>query len=329
MPMKLGWDGGGEAPPASLGLAPLTRTGFLFSINAGFCIRKGWGHLSAPELGAPCCLPCTMGAAARTPACWGAPGVGLCSGGGRASASPPGPQSPSFPPQQRKAAPQPCSHQAAFYFLATDMTAPETALAQPPSRRVLECPPASLMLPRGESPVWCPRSGGWFGSHSQTIGDSKVQIRSQGSSQAGSPRPRAGRNHGPVQGGCPRGTGTTVPLWLEMGGSSQRVLAMSWGLPVLPQAPLLSWVAAALLVSMGRWRVGLGGTGPGPPHLPPAMILRYCRALRAASARAASREGAVPWHTVVGCVDSSTRHWYRPLRLCSAVGRSRGQGQGH
>lgn len=60
----------------------------------------------------------------------------------------------------------------------------------------------------------------------------------------------------------------------------------------------------------GRWH-----------HFPPAMILRYCSALWAALARAPSMLGAKPWHTVIGCVDSSTRHWHRPLRLRSSETR--------
>lgn len=58
-------------------------------------------------------------------------------------------------------------------------------------------------------------------------------------------------------------------------------------------------------------------------HFPPAMILRYCSALWAALARAASMLGAKPWHTVIGCVDSSTRHWHRPLRLRSSETRQK------
>lgn len=44
-------------------------------------------------------------------------------------------------------------------------------------------------------------------------------------------------------------------------------------------------------------------------YFPPAMILRYWRALWAALARAASRLEANPWQTVIGCVDNSTKHW--------------------
>lgn len=55
-------------------------------------------------------------------------------------------------------------------------------------------------------------------------------------------------------------------------------------------------------------------------HFPPAMILRYCSALWAAFARAASWLEAKPWHTVMGWVESSTRHWHRPLRLRSSKG---------
>lgn len=58
-------------------------------------------------------------------------------------------------------------------------------------------------------------------------------------------------------------------------------------------------------------------------HFPPAMILRYCSALWAALARAASLLGANPWHTVIGCVDSSTRHWHKPLRLRSSETQSK------
>lgn len=54
-------------------------------------------------------------------------------------------------------------------------------------------------------------------------------------------------------------------------------------------------------------------------HFPPAMILRYFSALWAALALAASMLGAKPWHTVIGCVESSTRHWHRPLRLRSSA----------
>lgn len=56
-------------------------------------------------------------------------------------------------------------------------------------------------------------------------------------------------------------------------------------------------------------------------HFPPAMILRYCSALWAAFARAASWLEAKPWHTVMGWVESSTRHWHRPLRLRSSRSR--------
>lgn len=54
--------------------------------------------------------------------------------------------------------------------------------------------------------------------------------------------------------------------------------------------------------------------------MPPAMMRRYWRALRAAWERAPSREGAAPWQTVAGCVDSSTRHWCSPLRLSASEG---------
>lgn len=64
-----------------------------------------------------------------------------------------------------------------------------------------------------------------------------------------------------------------------------------------------------------EWQAG----GVGFPHLLPAMILRYFSALCAALALAASKLGAKPWHTVIGCVDSSTRHWHRPLRLRSSA----------
>lgn len=56
-------------------------------------------------------------------------------------------------------------------------------------------------------------------------------------------------------------------------------------------------------------------------HFPPAMILRYCSALWAALALAASVLEAQPWQTVIGWVDSSTRHWHRPLRLRSSETR--------
>lgn len=62
--------------------------------------------------------------------------------------------------------------------------------------------------------------------------------------------------------------------------------------------------------------------------MPPAMMRRYWRALRAAWERAPSREGAAPWHTVAGCVDSSTRHWCSPLRLNASGGRTDGHGDG-
>lgn len=62
-------------------------------------------------------------------------------------------------------------------------------------------------------------------------------------------------------------------------------------------------------------------------HFPPAMILRYFSALWAALALAASMLGAKPWHTVIGCVDSSTRHWHRPLRLRSSAAEEGRQGQ--
>lgn len=57
------------------------------------------------------------------------------------------------------------------------------------------------------------------------------------------------------------------------------------------------------------------------------MILRYFSALWAALALAASMLGAKPWHTVIGCVDSSTRHWHRPLRLRSSAAEEGRQGQ--
>lgn len=59
-------------------------------------------------------------------------------------------------------------------------------------------------------------------------------------------------------------------------------------------------------------------------YLLPAMILRYWRARRAASPRAASLVTAEPWHTVAGWVDSSTRHWHSPLRLSSSGDQGRG-----
>lgn len=65
--------------------------------------------------------------------------------------------------------------------------------------------------------------------------------------------------------------------------------------------------------------------------MPPAMMRRYWRALRAAWERAPSREGAAPWQTVAGCVDSSTRHWCSPLRLSASEGgeEKEGGGGGH
>lgn len=53
------------------------------------------------------------------------------------------------------------------------------------------------------------------------------------------------------------------------------------------------------------------------------MILRYCSALWAALALAASVLEAQPWQTVIGWVDSSTRHWHRPLRLRSSERRGK------
>lgn len=52
-----------------------------------------------------------------------------------------------------------------------------------------------------------------------------------------------------------------------------------------------------------------------------AMILRYWRALWAASLWALLQEMPVPWHTVTGEVDSSTRHWYSPFTVSSSAGR--------
>lgn len=50
-----------------------------------------------------------------------------------------------------------------------------------------------------------------------------------------------------------------------------------------------------------------------------AMILRYWRALCAASLWALLQEMPVPWHTVSGEVESSTKHWYRPFTVSSSA----------